>query len=173
VRILLFWVPPSEFVFHQIMWSFSSSALHLYFCFTCIIIQNFSNQWEAPWWQQSNYFCSSIVYVSPRRAWTCHQYVHDVICQMLCELFRGTCLFVYHLLDLPMTMKILQQICFSKNSMDLPSIRAWCHLSNVVWIIQWHLSFCLSLAWFTDDNEDPSTDSFVVTCAFPCIGQSW
>jgi len=49
-------------------------------------------------------------YVSPRTAWTCHQYVHDVICQMLCELFSGTCLFVYHLLDLPMTMKILQQI---------------------------------------------------------------
>jgi hypothetical protein len=47
---------------------------------------------------------------SKKRAWTCHQYVHDVICEMLCELFRGTCLFVYHLLDLPMTMKILQQI---------------------------------------------------------------
>jgi DNA-binding transcriptional regulator/RsmH inhibitor MraZ len=30
--------------------------------------------------------------------------------EMLCELFTGNCLFVYHLLDLPMTMKMLQQI---------------------------------------------------------------
>jgi hypothetical protein len=40
----------------------------------------------------------------------CHQYVHDVICEMLCELFMGICLFVNHLLDLPMTMNMLQQI---------------------------------------------------------------
>jgi hypothetical protein len=41
---------------------------------------------------------------------SCHHYVHDVICEMLCELVTGTYLFVYHLLDLPMTINMLQQI---------------------------------------------------------------
>jgi hypothetical protein len=51
----------------------------------------------------------------------CHQFVHDVICEMLCELFTGTCLFVYHLLNLPMTMSMLQQIVLLSH-VHLPQI---------------------------------------------------